>query len=362
MDSETTTASPDATTANTEPTSVATPSSESPGSTTQPSTEATSVANPTGAQVANTAPSQPINRSATAQPTTQSANAGASQQQPPDYAALQKRWDDQQSYIGRLQRQDAEHRKYREQWGDLDPQRVKEWYARQQQEAQARQLKPWDPRHPDAPRTDARLAAVRSFASARETIKANPSLDPETKRSLISELAQANGITNEDATLYREHEQYVQDFHSRLARDPHGTLANVVQQEVHAALSEYDRHRTANQAADQWLTDPQRSKLLEKHADDVLWAMNAATPRREVGLTIAQLKAENEALRTRLGGNREVVETAAAQQAALKKRSTVVRDAISAPSNDDPVETGTKQGLKGSALLAHLRAARGNAE
>jgi hypothetical protein len=356
--SDTTNASPDAATASTDAVAnaTATPSSE-PTGTTQPSAEAAPAAStPSEAQAANGSFATHT-RSASTQPTTQPASTGAAPQDSADY---KKRWEDAQPYIGRLSREAADLRKYREQWGDLNPQQVREMMQRQQADAQQRQLKPWHPQHPNFSQTEARLTAVRSFASARETIRSDPSIDDGTKARLISQLAERNQIGAEDVALYREHEQHVASFNSRMARDPEGTIADIVQRRVEDALQRYDSHyRSASAATDQWLSDPKRSQLLEKYTDDMLQALDPATSRRDLGLTIAQLKAENEALKGRVGNQREVVEQSVAQQAALKKRSTVVRDAVSAPRVDsDPVAEASKLGLTGSALIAHLRAQR----
>lgn len=294
------------------------------------------------------------------------AKPGTPPNSPPSPAApvvdYQKRFEDARTYMDKLARENADHRKYREQWGDLDPVQVRQQQETASRQAEALKLKPWHPGHPDAHRTDGRLARVESYKNARDAIAGDQGLDAETKTRLINSLSNASGVTQEDVALYREHQQTVQDAQVRMARDPEGFIRSIAQpmaeQIARQMVGQYDQERIRTQQTDQWMSDPKRAPLLDKYGQDVLWAMDPNTPRRDVGNTLAVLKAENEALKLKLGAERETVETANAQHIALNKRSVVKRDPNTAKAALDPVEEGLKQDLSGVDLIKHLQKRR----
>jgi hypothetical protein len=281
---------------------------------------------------------------------------------PQDAPNWEKRYHDQLAYLARLARENADHRKYREQWGDLDPAQVRAEQERRAREAQALKLHPWHPQHPEHQRTTARLDRVQQYARQRDAILSDPELEPATRERLVRNLAQTSGIQQADIDLFRQHEEAVEEARVQMGRDPQGfitqTVAPFIRDAITQAVREYDEFQRVSSATNQWLNDPERRPILEKHGQDVLWAMDEKTPRREVGVTIAKLKAENEALRAKLGAERETVETAAAQQQALKARATVGRDLKTTAAPADPLADAINQNLSGVDLLDHLRRAR----
>ncbi len=342
-------------TATTDAAQAPTQPSESHETTTQPSQEA-AIEAPTPASAQATGDSLSTNtRSTPQQPPSQQRPNGSQTAETPNW---ENRWQEANRHISRLARENAEHKKYRDQWGDLKPEAVRDLVSRQQTESQRQALKPWHPQHPEYVSTASRLDRVESYQRTRQRILARQDLSSEQKNSELGAAAEDAEITNEDVSLFRQYDQHRKGFQERFTRDPESAIADIVERRVQSRLAEYDNRKQVTTATDQWLNDPKRAPILEKYADDVLWAMDQQTPRRDVGMTIAQLKAENEGLRARLGGQREVVETAAAQQAALRKRSTVTRDAVTAPTTGDPVVEAQKQGLQGNELLDYLRSKR----
>lgn len=267
----------------------------------------------------------------------------------------EKRYQDAQSYIGRLDRERSELRKYRESWGDLDPRQVRETMDQQRRAAEVQQVKPWHPSHPDFIKNENRMARVQGYMAARDVVTSDPNLDDGAKRARLTQLAEKMGVTNEDAQLYREHQSYVQDAHQAFARDPGAFIQSHVERIVRSHLGHYDQTLRAQAGVDQWMQDPKHKEILEHHADDVMRVMSDQTPRRQIGIEYAAMKAEIGALKAQLGRQRETVETAQAQQTAVKKRATVSRDSVSGTAGSgDPVAEAAKQGLTGAALAQFL--------
>lgn len=364
MDNDDTTTQADATTATAEPNEGQQPDFATPPSDPQ-TTGSQTIEDPTATAVPTPDVPQPNGADRSTATETRSAKTIPPQVgQPVDTAQVnwEKRYNDQQSYLKNLSRELADHRKHREAWGDLDPQQVRADIDRRTREAEQAKLKPWHPSHPDYARTDARLARVESFHATREAIMSDPSLAPEDKERLVRGLATRAGITSDDVGLYREHQETVEEAKRRMGRDPEGFVSNIaaplIEQIVSRHLQQYDQYRQVSSQTEAWLTDPKRAPLLEKHAESVLWAMDDKTPRREVGIKLAALSAEVDALKSKLGSNRETVETAAAQQAALKKRAIVRRDPTTEAAQLDPLEEAKSKNLSGVELIEHLRAVR----
>lgn len=344
------TATPDAITA--------TPASEpQDGSQHQPSAEVATATTPSDGATQTHQPAE--GSGSLAADTRSKIPQGASPATPPNQPAAgdwEKRYNDQLGYMTRLAQERAEYQRKLNAWGDLDPNQVREVLRQREEQAQRLNLKPWHPQHPESARTSSRIDRVSTFKATRDAIASNPTLDRETKQNLISEAAQRARVTDEDVQLWEQHQDAVRDAQERFGRDPEGFVQAIAmplaQQIAQQMVQQYDQYRTVSMQTEQWFGS--NKDALDKYGREVLWAMDDKTPRRDVGLTIAQLKSENDKLRAQLGSTKETVESAAAQQAALKKGATVTRDARTSAPAVDPLKEAEQEGLTGRDLVRHL--------
>lgn len=271
----------------------------------------------------------------------------------------EKRYKEANSLIGRQGRELANLRQKVQEWDGLDVQQVRALIQRQQAEAQQQNLKPWHPRHPEAARTEARIHQVRAFVSARDAIQ-RQNLDPQVKQGLLNELAASSGLTDQDVQLYNEHRNYVADQRAAFDRDPGSFIQEHVDRIVQARLNEYHEYQRAHADTHAWLHDPKHAPLIEKHRDVIAQALDERTPRRDLGMHLASLTAQVEALKAQLGQGREAVEQAKAQSTAINKRATIQRDAVAPPPAKDALDEARDKDLilDHTRLLDHLRRAR----
>lgn len=243
-----------------------------------------------------------------------------------------------------------------EPWQGLDPRQVRELVERQKQQAAQSSLKPWHPRHPEAAQTDARLGRVKNFLTASRGIPRD--LPPEQQQAMKRAFAAEFGVTDADATLYQEHEQYVQGALNEFTRDPQSYIEQHTQAAIQRALAEYEQFQSTKIQTQQFLTDPKNAPVIKEHADTILWAMNHPQ-RRDVGITLAQVMAERDALKAQIGKQAESVATAEARNQALRGKANVSRDPRTSPVvTGDPVKDALAKGLKGDALIKHLENSR----
>ena len=350
-------------------TSTATPSSEPTGASALPDADAAAqaAATPIDATAALPGSSLASDTRSAITSKTQGQPAAAPQENAAPPVDWEKRFKDLETYTQRVARERTELRNYRQQWGDLDPQTVRQQLQAQQAEADKHKLKAWHPGHPESDRTMQRLHRAESYKASRDALLSDPAIaqmDEKSQARLLQNLAAQQGVQQDDLKLLNEFEQTTREERRQYDRDPRGYIGQIVREEAtriaQQQVQEYDQYRNMSMATEQWMQDPQRAELLTKHREAVLWAMDDKTPRREVGVTIAALAAEVQALKAKLGADRETVETAAAQKAAVTQRATVRRDPNTTRPITDPVDEGLKSNLTGVQLIEHLRARRAN--
>ncbi len=228
-----------------------------------------------------------------------------------------KRYGDAQAYSQRLNDQVKAMQTQLEPWNGLDPRQVREMVEQQRKAAAQSNLKQWHPQHPEFSRSESRLQNVKRFIAASQVVP--PGLPDEAVKAWKNDLAAGMGVTNEDAAFYREHQDHVQTSINEFTRDPDSYIETRTRNAIQRAFREYEQYQSTQTATQQFLTDPKNAPLIQKHADDVLWAMNSPQ-RRDVGVEFARLKDENEKLRAQIGKQTESVATAEAIRARLPRR------------------------------------------
>ncbi len=263
----------------------------------------------------------------------------------------EKRWKDATAWATKLSQENKRHQEQLKAWDGLDPHQVRESLERQQQQAEAARLKPWNARHPEFGSTQNRLNRVRGYFQSAEAIEADPNVTSEAKQSMLARMAQKMGVTREDAKLYQDFESDKESIQERLATDFDGLFQERFEAHFQQRMSDYEQFQQARTKTESILSGNQG--LIDKRRDEILWAMQ--NPQRsEVALALAQAREELESLKARVGQQSEHVETAQAQSAALKQRASITRDAQTRTPATDPVAEAAKLNLRGSALAEFM--------
>ncbi len=284
------------------------------------------------------------------------AQADASQPDQPsdiDVAELQRKVEEMRSYIGRSQRELGETRKRLQAWGELDPQETQRQLEEYRKREEALALKPYNRQHPDHQRTMAKFQLVE------QAMKASNAAKTEDQQELVRQLY-GGQVTEQDVAAYQEWQAYRSQVRDEFEGDPEGFIYSRMearlQERLDAEFEARERMQHARSTSTEWLQNNQ--DLVKNYGQEIQWAMSSPQ-RRDVGLKLAQVLDENRKLKAQLGDSEESVATARAQQEALSGKARVPSSARTAPAGD-PVADAKKQGLRGAALLEHLREANGS--
>lgn len=226
----------------------------------------------------------------------------------------QKRFNDTLSSATKLHQQYQEMQKQMQPWQGLDPAEVKQAMAERQRQAQVSNLKAWNAGHPEFNRYEKLKDKASNYQ--RLMSRAETPEQKDTLRQLLSsefnpaELQQLEEADSDNRQLL-----------GRFQSDPRGFLAEMVQPVIQQAFQQFEQYNTARSGAQQWLSDPGNTQLIGKYAAEMDRMMDPQVPARDKAILVAQLKAENEALKARVGKDAETVAQAAAQQDALRGRA-----------------------------------------
>lgn len=230
-----------------------------------------------------------------------------------------------------------------------------QYNAMREQEAERSkqmQLKDWHPRSPNYQQTKQVYDKVGNYIKAKNALPAEMQT-PEVLRSVADQF----GVTAEDAKVYHQVEADRQQTQEQLLSDPETFIVNRVESLIAAKLQEYETFNMAKQSAQSFLTDPKIQPLIEKYAQDMDRMMDPGVPGRDKALLVAQLRAENEALKSRLGNGAVEAAQVEAQQA-LRQGGNRGRQSRGAAGKDstiaDPVAHFQAKGLKGQDLAMAL--------
>lgn len=318
---------------------------------TTPSNTGSAVAETQAAGAETTGSLQTDKRSSTPNLANAPATATGDNATPAQADPYEKRWKDATAWGTKLSQENKRHQEQLKAWEGLDPVQVRESLQRQQQQAEAARLKPWNARHPEFGSTQSRLNKVRSYFQSAEAIEADPNVTPEAKQSMLSRMAQKMGVTREDAKLYQDFESEKESIQERLATDFDGLFQERFEAHFQARMADYEQFQSAKTKTESILSG--NSGLIEKRRDEILWAMQ--NPQRsEVAFALAQAREELESLKAKVGQQSEHVETAQAQSAALKQRASVQRDVQTRTAAIDPVAEAGKLNLRGPALAEFM--------
>lgn len=221
---------------------------------------------------------------------------------------MRARYDEVRAHANRVAN---ENQTFRKQWDGLDPNRVREVMAEHEKREKASKLNPWNAGHPEHPKFQQLQQKAQTFRNAL----ANASTEEEKaviKRVLGSQFTPDDLQTIQSAEADRL--QRMEQFHA----DPAGFVTQMVEPIIQQKLAEFDQFMGARTNAMTMLSDPGNQALIQKYAPEMADIMDGKIPARELAFEHAKLKAENEALKRRVGEQIETESTAEAQLAARR--------------------------------------------
>lgn len=231
------------------------------------------------------------------------ASSQASQWDDPSNPYL-KRFNDTLAHTQRLYQQKTELEK---RYDGIDPARAREVMAEHEKREQALKLQPYNKGHADY----GKYQAVQAKAENYRAMLANAST-PEQKQAI--QQAAAATFRPEEIQMIESAEQDRKQLVEQFAADPRGFLSEmmqpVIQQNIQAALN----YQQQVSQAQQFISDPQISGLIQNHAEDMSWVLDQNVSQRDKAIAFAQMKAENEQLKQQMGQRMQQQATAEARQ------------------------------------------------
>ena len=257
----------------------------------------------------------------------------------------EKRYNDQQSYVGQQGSEIHRLRQDAERYAQLgDPQQAMQQIRQFKEQSAKQDLKAWNSRSPEY----SNFQSVRSKADAYNQLISNAT--PETRDAIIQSAA-GQFSTEEQAMLgaYNEHNAHTQ---RQLAEDPEGFINNIVNDLVQSRFQEYEQYQGQRGETDQYMSE--NKDLIDRNGDDFMRIISGQGSNRELALEYVQMKEEIASMKTQLGQSLESQVHADAQSAATKRTATVSRDLSNSAPKQDPVALAKEKGLSGMARLRFI--------
>lgn len=231
-----------------------------------------------------------------------------------------------------LSRRSNELRQFQERmkpYEGVDPSSIAAW-RKQQEEARQAKLPRWSPKHPEhagysslktrwqqANATYQRLAAAEQDPAKRQALQ----------QHILSDFSPEEVQEMRTAALHR------QQFQERMAEDPEGTLAELVESRVQQILGQreqqFQAHQQAEQSVGQWFNDPANKAVVESQGQWMEQALQSG-----VKWALVQREAEIRHLRAQLGNGTAKVMAAEERTRLAKASASITRDPITAPISD----------------------------
>lgn len=241
------------------------------------------------------------------------AKAGADTANPweSDDNPYRKRFNDTLSHSQRLYQENQQRDRQLNEFQT----RIADFESKAKAAAETAKLNPWNKGHPE----HAKFQAVSSKAESYQKLLSKAET-PE-KKAMLREMMSGEFSADDLASLERAESDRKQML-SDLSADPRGFIASHVQDAVKSAIAEYDSYQGARQQVQGMITNPNNAKLIEAYAPDMHRMMDPNISASEKAFAFASMKAELDALKTRISQNVEQVATAEARQSARSGRTT----------------------------------------
>lgn len=220
-----------------------------------------------------------------------------------------KRFNDTQSHVARLYQERQQLAKQNQ-----DYQEKVSRFEKMQQESEAKaKMLPFQKSHPEYANTRERLGKVAAFRTALSSID---NADDNT----MKKLAQNFGLTVDDFKMEQSEQAYRQKIGEELNADPEGFIQSRVENKITEALQKYDSYISSKVNVERRLNDPSNARLLDAYAPQMAQIMDPQVSSSDKAFQYAQLLAERDALKAKLGNRVEEVAHSEAQTAFSQPR------------------------------------------
>lgn len=220
-----------------------------------------------------------------------------------------KRFNDTQSHAARLYQEKMQQAKQIQEYQD----RISRFEKMQQEQEAKAKILPFQKSHPEYANTRERLGKVAAFRTALSAID---NVDDNT----MKKMAQNFGLTVDDFKLEQSEQAYRQKIDEELRADPEGFVQTRVESKIQEALQKYDSYIQSKVNVERLVNDPTNARLIKQYAPQMAQVMDPQVPAREKAFQYAQLLAERDALKAKLGNRVEEVSHYEAQDAFAKPR------------------------------------------
>lgn len=220
-----------------------------------------------------------------------------------------KRFNDTQSHAARLYQEKTQLAKQAQEYQEKISRFEK---MQQENEAKAKML-PFQKSHPEYANTRERLGKVAAFRTALSSLD---NVDDNT----MKKMAQNFGLTVDDFKLEQSEQGYRQKIDEELRADPEGFIQTRVESKIQEALHKYDSYIQSKVNIERMVNDPSNARLIEQYAPQMAQVMDPQVPAREKAFQFAQILAERDALKAKLGSRVEEVSHSEAQDSFAKPR------------------------------------------
>ena len=180
----------------------------------------------------------------------------------------EKRYNDQQTYLGQRASQIHELEQRVSQYANLgDPQVAAQQLQQFKEQSENSQLKAWNSRSPEY----SNFQTVRARADAYNQLVSNAT--PET-RDAILQAAGGQFSADEQAMLgaYQDHNAHTQ---RQMAEDPEGFINNIIEDRIQSRFQEYEQYKGQQATTNQYIT--QNSDLIDRNREDFMHIIGEPT-------------------------------------------------------------------------------------
>jgi hypothetical protein len=237
-----------------------------------------------------------------------------------------------------LSRRSNELRQYQEKlkpYDGIDPRVIQSWREEKERAAQAK-LPRWNPKHPENHGFSELKARWHQATQTYQRLSAQEQ-DPQRKEALKNHVL-ADFSPEEQAEM-RNWSQHTRGFQERMAADPEGTLAEMIETRFANMIEQREARARQVQQAEQsvngWFDTPQGKAVQQSQGE---WMAYALESPENGGLgmpwAVVQREAEIRYLRSQMNAGQAKVQAAEERSRLAKGNASITRDPATTPVTD----------------------------
>lgn len=256
--------------------------------------------------------------------------------------SMEKRYSDLRGHENKqtqhLQRIQREFQEMQSRYQGIDPQEIAR-YRQSQQEAARRDLKRWDPRHPDHHKFQGTLTKRDALNSQIGKLRNRTDITPEQKQALELELVES-ALSPEEQTELRDHGVMNREF----MLNPLANSRAIAREEAREAFREMWQQETqrtqAEQSVQRDLANPVLAELAaDPRMNERMTAIMQGLSNRQlspwqIAKHVALLESQLGSLQSRVGEADNAKSQASEQQRLLQSGASHTRDSVMSPKRD----------------------------